>query len=169
VRQELVRLARGALPGPPGVLEEPIDHKLSQLNQLLGQQKYAAADPVLRQFIPKQLRPGGESRGAAIWALGLLNEGKADPALADPLAERIEDRGIPPEDPRVARMAAITIGRMKADHVLLTLRKYWGGRPNGTLVNDACGWAIAQITGEVMPAPAPARRLQRDWFLAPER
>ncbi len=66
-------------------------------------------------------------------------------------------------------MAAITIGRMKAAQTLPTLRKHWTGQPDGGLVGDACGWAIAQITGEAMPAPVPISRQRRDWFLVPDQ
>ena len=168
VRVEFERVKGGVLPGPFDLVHEPVDHKLSQLNQLLGHEKVAAAEPVLRPFIPKRASPGGESRAAAIWALGLLHEGKVDAALANELAARIEDRGIPPEDPRVSRMSAIAIGRMKAAQALPTLRRFWRGRPSGGLVEDACGWAIARITGERVPAPEPIQRLQRDWFLVPQ-
>jgi hypothetical protein len=42
------------------------------------------------------------------------------------------------------------------------------GRPSGEPVNNACGWAISQITGEAMPAPETQRVMQRAWFLSPQ-
>src|SRR6185312_4461913 len=69
------------------------DHVLSQLNQFVGEQKYRPADALLRQFIAKRT-PGGmgpESRAAAIWALGLIHEGKPVDALATELETRLND------------------------------------------------------------------------------
>jgi hypothetical protein len=147
-----------------------IDHGLSQLNQFLGQQKYAPADAVLRQFVssgPNFLAP--KARAAAAWALGLIHEGKNVPALATLLEERLNgQKSIPPEDRRVRRMAAVTLGRMKAKEALPSLRKHCPQRkPSEDPVNNACGWAIERITGEAMPAPETVRRVERDWFLRP--
>jgi hypothetical protein len=151
---------------------ESRDHQLSQLNQLLGKQKYATADAALRQFIPKMGKPvGPESRAAAIWALGLIHEGKTVSDLAAALEARLNDlSSIPPEDIRVAMMSAITLGRMKAKEALPSLRTHYRDRkPSPDPINNASGWAIEQITGEIMPAPEPIKKAQREWFLVPER
>src|SRR5262249_13804515 len=67
---------RGARPNPEraGVPADLVDHQLSQLIQLLGRQKYRAADGPLRRFVPRG--GAGEARAAAIWALGRLHEDK---------------------------------------------------------------------------------------------
>jgi hypothetical protein len=151
---------------------ESRDHQLSQLNQLLGKQKYATADAALRQFIPKMGKPvGPESRAAAIWALGLIHEGKTVSDLAAALEARLNDlSSIPPEDIRVAMMSAITLGRMKAKEALPSLRTHYRDRkPSPDPINNASGWAIEQITGEIMPAPEPIKKAQREWVLVPER
>ncbi|HZY88655.1 MAG TPA: HEAT repeat domain-containing protein, partial [Gemmataceae bacterium] len=86
------RLTGQDLPNRRGVSGAMIDHQLSQLNQFLGRQKYGPADAVLRRFIPHiGDRLGAESRTAAVWALGLLHEGKGDSGLAGPLQERLKD------------------------------------------------------------------------------
>jgi HEAT repeat protein len=151
-----------------------IDHQLSQLNQLLGQQRYEPADEALRRFIPRMERPmttpvGQESRAAAIWALGLVHEGKPDAKLAAAVEGRLNDIGSqPPEDPRVRRMAAVTLGRLKAKEALPSLRNHCSDfEPTQDPVNNACGWAIEQLTGERMPAPKTLQQTQRDWFLVP--
>jgi HEAT repeat protein len=166
------RLLAGEYPGPEMVL---IDHQLSQLNQLLGQQKHKPADAVLRTFIPRTAKPrqppfGSESRAAAIWALGLLHEGKPDNALTTALEDRLNDpSSMPPEDPRVLRMSAVALGRSRAKEALPTLRKGCPfGEPSGDQVNNACGWAIEQLTGEAMKPPRTIRRVERDWFLSPD-
>lgn len=157
----------------PGRKEVPLswaDHQLSQLNQLLGEQKYAAADSVLRKFVPKSmLGVTGESRAAAVWALGLIHEGKSVPALASALEGRLNDvASIPPEDMRVRRMAAILLGRVNAKDAVPSLRKFYTSKElSEDPVNNACGWAIERLTGEKVPAPKPIRRMQRDWFLSP--
>ncbi len=149
-----------------------IDHQISQLNQFIGQQKYQAADSLLRQQLPPrgQQPPLPESRAAAVWALGILHEGKPDPALAKTLEERLNDyRSIPPEFPQVRLMSAITLARMQARETLTSIRKYYHGKPANDLVNNACGWAIARLTGEAMPPPETIRRVQTEWFLVPAR
>jgi HEAT repeat protein len=146
------------------------DHRLSQLNQFMGYRKYVAADAVLRQFIPKQLtKVGGESRAAAIWALGRIHEGKSMPDLARLLEDRLNDsHSIPPEDNRVRLMSAITLGRLTAKEALPSLRSICRNRhPTHDPIYNACGWAIGRITGETMLPPQTERRVQRDWFLSP--
>jgi HEAT repeat protein len=163
----------GDNPPPP---EEPPslevrDHALSQLHQFLGKQKYRPAEAVLRRFIPKfALGFTGESRAAAIWALGLILEGKTDNALAAALEGRLNDTGNPPEDFRVRWMCAVTLGRLKAKDTLPSLRRHCSGfKPTRDPVNNACGWAIERITGEKMPPPETIVREQRDWFLVPDK
>jgi hypothetical protein len=145
------------------------DHQMSQLNQLLGQQKYQPADATLRQFIPMGAGFGNESRCGAIWALGLIHEGKAVPELGKAFTQRIaETRVIPPEDVPVARMSAIAIGRMKASAELSGLRAFnFKKQYTADSLNDSTGWAIEQIAGEEMQDPELIRITKRDWFLAP--
>ena len=77
---------------------------------------------------------------------------------------------IPPEDLRVRRMCAITLGRIGAKETLPTLRKHYrDGKPSGDYVNNACGWAIERLTGEKYPLPKTIYAVQRDWFLVPNR
>jgi HEAT repeat protein len=151
-------------------ISEETNHQLSQLNQLLGQQKYGPAETVLRQFIPRSSRPlGPEARAAAIWALGLIDAGKTDAALAADLVARLEDdHSIPPEVLPVRLMSAITLGRLKAKEALPTLRRYFhDGEPSADPINNASGWAVEQITGEPVPPPKTIRRVDRNWFLVP--
>jgi hypothetical protein len=149
-----------------------LDLKLSQLNQFLGQQKYEPADATFQLFIPHDAnKPLPESRAAAIWALGLIREGKPNADLRNQLLKRLNDtRSIPPEEAQVRRMCPITLGRMKEQEALDNLRIYC---PNnemvGEAVHDACAWAIERLTGEVMAPPKPFRPGQLDWFLTPYR
>jgi hypothetical protein len=150
---------------------EIIDHQLSQLNQFLGAQKYRPADAVLRRFVPRaDGRLGPESRAAAVWALGRLHEGREVPELVGPLQERMLDmRSKPPEFTQVREMCAVTLGRTKAKEAVPTLRIFYVGKPTEDPVNNASGWALQRLTGEVMPAPQTARKVRLDWFLRPAR
>ncbi len=158
-------------PARKSVTAVAVDHQLSQLHQLLGQQKYAPAESLLREFVPKPARPpvGAEARAAAIWALGLLHEGKEVPDLATALEARLNDTtAIPPERTEVRYMSAITLGRMRARGALASLRTHYPARePSPEPVNNACGWAIERITGEAVPPPKPIRKTWQDWFLMP--
>jgi HEAT repeat protein len=148
---------------------EVSNHRLSQLNQLLGQQKYRAAEPLLRRFIRKPAAPGlsAESRAAALWALGLIHEGPAPDDLVKEVVGRVKDTtSIPPEDERVRWMSAIALGQWKTKdkEVVAALRNYFNAT-NRSL--EACGWALEQITGEPVPPIPTAYRSRREWFLVP--
>jgi HEAT repeat protein len=170
-RQRDLRKAAGG----GGRLFDLIGHQVSQLNQFLGRQRYAPADAVLQSFVqrmegPKRPVAYPEARAAAIWALGLLHEGKPAPALVTAVEGRLNDVAtLPPEDPRVRRMAAVALGQMKAKAALASLRKHYPDRkPSLDPVNNACGWAVQQVTGEIQPRPQTIRQVRRDWFLTPQ-
>jgi len=158
-------------PDPQGSLAGIRDHVLSQLNQFLGQQTYRPADALLRRFIPKNMnaRTGPESRAAALWALGLIHEGRTVDSLAVAAEARLHDtNSMPPEDLRVRRMSALLLGRLKAKKAVDSLRQYYTVRePSDDTVSNACGWALEQITGEVVPPPKTVRKARHNWFLVP--
>jgi HEAT repeat protein len=173
VEAALKHLPGFSTPGDPADFPGDVrDHQLSQLNQLLGQQKYEKADAVLRRFIPRlegPMRPvlWPESRAAAVWALGLIHEGKPDAALAKELEARLNDiRRMPPEDDRVRRMAAVTLGRLKAKEALTSLQAFCPDHePAADPVVTACGWAVEQITAKAMSPPKPIRKVWQDKIL----
>jgi HEAT repeat protein len=149
---------------PPSIF----DHQLSQLHQFVGTAKYQAADKVLRRYIPRMDRLMiSEARAAAIWALGMVHEGKKDTALAGLIEARLKDiNSMPPEDVRVRTMSAISLGRMQAKQTLATLRGFY---VHMYPVDVACMWAVTQITGEPMPKLQPVEKTLRDWFLVPNK
>ena len=81
-------------------------------------------------------------------------------------AGRLSDvRGPDPEDDRVRRMAAISLGRMKATEPMRTLREFYATGETNRIVGYACAWAIRQITGEEIPDPPTPTVAQTGWFL----
>lgn len=159
---------------PQGTKARPLgvafDHQLGQLNQFLGRRLYRPAEPALRRFVPKEVEKlGPEGRGSAIWALGLFHadeEARAPADLVAALLGRINDTPPPPEMPVVRRMAAISLGRIKAAKALPTLEKY-GDLSSPLAFNNPFSWALSRLTGRPLPPPPTSRRPDRDWFLAP--
>jgi HEAT repeat protein len=149
-----------------------VDHQLSQLNQFMGQQRYAEADRVLQRFIPHLLNPiVDEARAAAIHALGLIHQGKKAPAgLVKALLARLADvASMPPEDARVRQMSAITLGRLKAKEALELLKRFGPSEPRMATnpLPNSCAWAVSQITGEKMPPAETIRHQLTLGFLVP--
>jgi HEAT repeat protein len=146
------------------------DHQLSQLHQLLGQQRYKLADSALRRYVPR--RPNEvwpEARASAIWALGMIYEGKQPAGVVQILEARLNDTmQLPVEDDRIRRMAAISLGRLQARSALPSLEKNsFDRQPPTDSVQTACQWAIERLTGEPPVPPKVIQRMDRDWFLVP--
>ena len=148
-----------------------ISEQLAQMFQFFGQTNYAAADPLMRRFIPKNSGMGNPSRMAAIWALGYLHAGHPDRQLTIALQERLMDYiGTPanePEQPEIRAMSAVTLGRMKSEDALPTLREMLSIESLGTEVGAACGWAITELTGEQFTTPEDTTTFRSGWFLEP--
>jgi HEAT repeat protein len=163
-------VAPGRVPDPKDLVGVTMDHQLSQLNQFLGRRKYTAADDALQRYIPRRAdNSWPEARAAAIWALGLIHEGKPAADLAASLEQRLNDASsLPPENGQVRMMAAVGLGRLRAEDALPSLRRNClEFAPSLNPVSNASGWAIEQITGEAMPLPKTIRKPRRDWFLMP--
>ncbi len=142
--------------------------QLSQLAQMMGEARYKPADAAFRRVIVKDGPAGEEARAAAMWALGLIHEGKELPDLAGVLVGRLNALSPFDIEPEIVRqMAAVALGRMKAKSAVGSLRKFYEGKPSFSPVSNSCGWAIEQITGEKMPPPGVAEARQLGWFLAP--
>ncbi|RLS29370.1 MAG: HEAT repeat domain-containing protein [Planctomycetota bacterium] len=136
-----------------------------QIHQLFGILRYREAEPLLREYVPKS-QIDVRARSAAYWALGLFHEDEPDCDLAPVFAERLADVAtLPPEAVSVRWMAAVGLGRFKAESQLKTLREF---APRDTMFLEtgiACYWSIWRITGEEMPPePLDAKRIG-GWFL----
>jgi HEAT repeat protein len=149
-----------------------------QLIEAVGVLRYRPFDARLREFLPLVSRTSplprtslvmqDRLRGTAAWALGKLYADEPNEVLAGKLVERLE-AGRGAEDPFVSRMAAISLGRMKAQSAVPLLRSFYNVVGVETTINAACGWALRRITGEKLADPIPRIREVRnnDWFLAP--
>jgi len=143
-----------------------IDLQLSQLFQAFGELGYGEAESLMRKFIPKTLLFGGEARPGAVWAIGKLNEGRVDEALASLLAARLADLdSMLPEVENVRCMSAIGIGRMKAESQSKALRQFVVEAPG--IAGQACAWSLERMTGEVHEFPREFVRTTTDWFVTP--
>jgi HEAT repeat protein len=165
---------------PAGVTPDALDRQMSQLVQFIGQARYEKADPALRALVPRIIRPGmpplftpvrAETRAAALWALGLIHEGKPAEALVSLAEGRLIGDGIyGADDPRVGRMAAVALGRMRAKQSLQLLRDHAiGTRPSTDVVTNASRWAVGHLTQEPVPPAGVVEVLQHNWFLTPLR
>lgn len=163
--------------GRRGISPDAIDRHLTQLVQFFGQERYKPADRLLREMLPRivdgqpgippQTPLGMEARTAVAWSLGMIHEGTTDAALVASLETRILDLPSPAgsEHDRVRQMSAISIGRLKGKEVLGTLRRFYTGKLEFNPVNNACGWAVEQITGEPLPKTGTVEKYQLSWFI----
>ena len=158
-----------------GAVLSVFDHQMSQLVQLLGRSHYQPADPVLRSFVPKMphdRRPpiSGEARTAAVWALGMLHEGKPDPTLARQFGQSLLAIFTPMggDDERVLRMYSVALARMKATSAVPTLREFVQKCPmEPSSMRIAAIYAIEQLTGKPFPPDPQVDRFVGNWFLTP--
>jgi HEAT repeat protein len=144
------------------------DQHLSQLGQFLGLKLHQPAEPVFRRLVTNK-KAGGETRTAAVWALGRFHPGDPIPQITRALQGRLNAVGPGDMEPAVLRrMCAITLGLMNAKDALPMLRKYYlDERLSLDIVNNGCGWAIEKITGERVPPGDVVEQMQRNWFLSP--
>ena len=146
---------------------EGVSLQLSQLFQAFGQQGFTESEPLLLRFVPK-VPMAAQTRGAAVWALGLLHEGETPQALADQLEKRLADvNPLMPEEDVVRRMSAISLARMRATSALPTIRKFSEEGGGVTEPALACVWAIEDLTDEKVPRLDRFNVGDSNWFLAP--
>jgi len=143
----------------PGYAEQ-----MAHLFIAFGDQVYRPAEDLMRAYIPKDFTLGTESRAAAAWAIGFLYEDAPDDQLAKQLAKRIADVGFEGETEETRQMSAVSIGRMKGETALPTLREFAIG---GDYTSRACFWAIEKITGEEAPPLVDAAEPLDTYFLTP--
>jgi HEAT repeat protein len=138
------------------------------LFEALGVLKAADAMPVLMEYVPKQQLLGERTRGAAIWAIGVIHEGTRSPAIEEAFSERIQDfNDLTPESLFVKEMCMIAVARMNAvDHapMLRDLVPQFASPPR---LASAVRWSIRKLTGEELPPAKPPMVRKLEWFLEP--
>jgi HEAT repeat protein len=145
-----------------------LDAQTAHLFESCGQMRYAPADPLLRQYIPKNYSMGERSRSSAIWSLGWLHAGVPDEQMAAQLLERANDTaGVPPEMLLVRMASVVTIARMKTISQIAGLRNITGNTISPTPFGMSLRWALIELTGEQIPEPAPPSGGKSNWFLEP--
>ncbi len=146
---------------------QTLDEEVAHLFEALGVLHAADATPLVLEYVPK--RAGWHlSRGAAIWAIGHLNAGTRDSELEAKLSGRILDFDPQPsESSLVKQMSSIALGRMQAVDQASMLRQYAESDDVEISLQLALGWAVRELTGEILPPPDPATVSQGDWFLQP--
>lgn len=159
--QQMTAIRRNG--GRPG-----LDEQLAHLFEAMGQMQYQPAEPLLREYIPKVPALGYYSRGAAIWALGLLHVGEVDESLAVQLVQRMNDiHPLMPELDIVCRMSAVTLGRMRAEGSVPALQERLRSVSEHDPLAYAIRWSLTEITGIALPLPGPMLQTRSGWFLEP--
>ena len=156
----------------PFQVNRVLDYQLAHLFQLLGEMKHMPAEPLLRQYIPKDSGFWMEARGAAVWALGMLHAGKPKADLVNAFASRLSDNNpTNPELMAVRRAAAISLGRMKDSGATArgALKKFLVMEKSSIHIGGACRWALIQIDGKQLPPLEPRHYSESGWFLMPLR
>ncbi len=146
-------------------LAPAVREQVAHLFIAMGDQRYAAAVPLMREYLPKNFTIGTNARAAAAWALGLVYEDDPQADLVNIMLERLNDtRSVEPELSEVRRMCAVSLGRMKAEAALPVLRENGGTEAPASHASD---WAIQRMTGEPMPVFPPRQTEIGGWFLSP--
>ncbi len=149
-------------PQPPA-----LDEEVGHLFELFGKLKYAAAEPLLRQYVPKRQQMGTYSRAAAIWTLGHLHAGVPDEGLASQLFARAIDNGPPAEVYKVQIFSLVSIGRMKAVSQTEAIRQIYGLVVTSSYNAEIQRWVLMQLLGEPLPELISPIVSPGDWFLTP--
>lgn len=151
-----------------GGFPQAVDDQVVHLFEAMGLMKYAPAEPLFRKHIPKVFIYGEYSRGAAIWALGHLYEGKPDPELAKQISGRMQDvLSLPPELMHVQVMSAVSLGRMQAKSEAKEMKRLLTDPTGPYQPVLALRWALHRLTGETFPELIPTTISKTSWFLTP--
>lgn len=157
-------------PGPPKPgLSMRLDTQVALLFEAIGQMKYAPAEALLRQYVPKDLILGEMSRSAAIWTLGHLHANQPDEGLAMQLYGRLTEPSSaePPEWDRVRDMSLVSMVRMKTRTQWEPIQQALGPREDSDRMYLLFRWATQHMTGKILPEPKRTVATRTGWFLEP--
>ncbi len=116
------------------------------LFEALGRNRYRPALDLLKIYIPKNGHKMGDfARAAAIWAVGKIEEGSQDSALAKQLAQRMLDQSVnDPEDTLVQFTSTVALGWIKDPSSVDDLRKVAESPP--APMGLARDWSLKQLS-----------------------
>lgn len=145
-----------------------LDDQTAHLFEAFGRMKYAPAEALLAEYIPKDYKMGVQSRSAAIWSLGLLHAGVPDEALAEQLIVRATDFDGPPSEMiSVQMMSVVSIGRMQSMAQVEALKKLATIRNHPLRFGILTRWSLKELTDEHIPELDPRLASPMGWFLEP--
>ncbi len=148
--------------------DSAVSVQITLLFETLGVLKASDALPLLLEYVPKQPRLGERPRGAAIWAIGVIQEGARNSKIEKAFNDRIEDvDDVKPESLLVKEMAVIALARMNAVDLAPMLRDMEPMLRSPPRLAGALRWAVKKLTGEELPLPAPPPPRRLEWFLEP--
>jgi len=148
--------------------DSAVSLQITLLFEALGVLKAVDALPLLLTYVPKQQLLGERPRGAAIWAIGLIQEGTRNPPIEEVFSDRINDfNDVTPESLFVKQMCVIALARMNAVDLAPMLRDLVPQFPSPPRLAAAVRWSVTKLTGEELPPPKPPIARQIEWFLEP--
>jgi hypothetical protein len=120
-------------------------YRQAYLFEALGRNGYRPALDSLKLYIPKnEQRMGDVTRASAIWAIGKINAGSQDAALAKQLAGRMLDQSADdPESPLVQFASAVALGWIKAPASVRELQRVADALPAPIAL--ARDWSLSQL------------------------
>ena len=155
---------QGFKAGELTLAQREYDEQLAHLFSAFGDQNHQGASEILLKYVPRDDTLGSECRTAACWAIGMINVDNPDANILKLLSARIRDVSLLPEREETRQMSAVSVGRMKGESELPTLREF--ANPIGS-AGRACQWAIEQLTGEPMEELAETSYTSGSYFLMP--
>ncbi|WP_157606259.1 HEAT repeat domain-containing protein [Schlesneria paludicola] len=144
-----------------------VDEQIAHLFEACGVMNVQAAESLMLDYIPKDLTMT-RSRGAAIWALGMLHAGTSNDAICSRLIGRfLENSDKDPEPLLIKRLCVVSIARMNGKDQAPAMRQTISNGTPPTPLGLATRWAVRELTGEQLPEPEPESYPEGEWFLEP--
>lgn len=149
VAQEKLQVVSNA----PVTVQDNVGAQLSFLFQTAGYLDYKPMLPLCTAQFSKTTGVDRSGRAGAMWAIGMLNRDQPVADLVPKLVERLNDRDsiVNPEFDLVRRMAAMSLGRMKAAPTISDLRYAYGFDAPDSLIPEAVRWGLGRMDQEVPP------------------
>jgi HEAT repeat protein len=164
VRRQLVQLDQSV-----SIYDDDVLEQVCHIFQAFGEMNYAPAEELLLKSIPKSSPLYTyRIRAAATWAVGMYYVDNPDETIIRIMEARLLDEStMPPEASVVKRMAAASLGRMKATESIEDLKLYFYNQPDNDYLKWACAWALLELGVDMEEGPTPYNVFSINWFLEP--